>query len=396
MPLSYDLKKPWLSVAEISLSCIERLLNFAPLQPVKTGMEEKRIGKALPRWQSRVMTSRERFLAACRCEGVDRPPVWLMRQAGRCLPEFRAARENHSFAEIVRDPELAAAVTLQPVTRYGFDAAIVFSDIMAAPEAMGIRYELREGEGIVLERAVETIEDIRMLESDERVVREKLDYLDETIKLVRGRLDETALLGFAGSPWTLACYLAEGGGAKGGAFTKALALADREPNAFRLLMEKLTDTVAASLKLQIEAGADAVQIFDSWASACPAAHYEKLSLEWIRAVIAKLPRETPVVVFAKARSDHAGLAASGARVISVDHHANLREIADKLPRDVAVQGNLDPALLEGEPANVRDATKTLLESMRGRPGHIVNLGHGVTPAARLDAIAALVETVREF
>ena len=344
------------------------------------------------------MTSRERFLAACRCEGVDRPPVWLMRQAGRSLPEFRDLREKHSFAEVVHNPELAATVTLQPIERFGFDAAIVFSDIMAVPEAMGMRYELREGEGIVLEHAVKSSDDVLGLESSRDAICERLDYVGKTLGIVRERLGgKTALIGFAGAPWTLACYLAEGGGAKGSAFSKALEMAERRPDVFRLLMEKLADAVASSLAMQIAAGADAVQIFDSWAAVCPSAKYEELSLSWIRAIVAKLPRETPVIVFAKGRSDFANaFAEAGARVISVDHAANLREVADSLPGNVAVQGNLDPSILEGDPANVRNALTTLLESMRGRAGHIVNLGHGVTPAAKLDSIGALVDAVREF
>ena len=344
------------------------------------------------------MKPRERFLAAAQCRAVDRPPLWVMRQAGRYLPEYRAIRAEHSFAQMVHEPELAAEVTLQPVRRFGFDAAIVFSDIMAVPEAMGLSYELREGEGIRMAFAVERMEQVRALAASAGLLRTRLDYVAQALRIVRGALgDETALLGFAGSPWTLACYMVEGGGAKGGAFTKALRMADDEPEAFELLMEKLSDAVAAHLALQIGAGADAVQIFDSWAAACPAARYGELSLKWIAQVIEKLPKNVPVILFAKGRTEQAKeLAATGANVIAVDHGADLRNTADALPTNVAVQGNLDPALLEDGLEAVRQATVTMLESMRGRTGYIANLGHGITPQARLDSVEALVETVKNF
>jgi uroporphyrinogen decarboxylase len=321
-----------------------------------------------------------------------------MRQAGRYLPEFRTMREKHSFAEIIHSPELAATITLQPVKRFGFDAAIVFSDIMAVPEAMGARYELRKGEGIVLEKAVEKHEDAVLLESDGEVLKERLDYVGKALRIVREKLNgETALLGFAGSPWTLACYMAEGGGAKGGCFTKALKMADLDTIAFGLLMTKLTDAVVAHLCLQIEAGADAVQIFDTWAAACPPLRYDELSLKWIGEIVSKLPHDIPVILYAKGKAcDARKLAMTGARVISVDQDAILGEIARVLPDTVAVQGNLDPAFLEGNPQIVRNETKSLLESMRLRKGYIVNLGHGITPKARLESVEALAETVQNF
>lgn len=344
------------------------------------------------------MNERERFLAACSCAPVDRPPIWIMRQAGRFLPEYRAVRTSHTFAEMVHTPELAAAVTLQPIARYGFDAAILFSDILAVPEAMGVGYRLREGEGITMERAVHSADDVAALMGDGDVLRERLGYVYEAMRLVRQGVGESrALLGFAGSPWTLACYLAEGHGAKGGAFTQALRLADEFPEAFERLMGKLAEAVALHLSLQIEAGADAVQIFDSWAAAAPDGRYAELSLKWMGAVMAKLPAGVPVIVFAKGRAHRAAdIAAAGARVVSVDHESRLRAVAEALPSQVAVQGNLDPALVEAAPEEVRTAAQALLESMRGRPGHVVNLGHGIRPEARLDSVEALVETVRNF
>jgi uroporphyrinogen decarboxylase len=343
------------------------------------------------------MNERERFLAACRCEAVDRPPVWIMRQAGRFLPEYRAIRARHSFAEMVHSPELVAEVTLQPVERYGFDAAIIFSDILAVPEAMGVPYTLREGEGITMAGAVRSAAEVECLKVGD-AARTGMSYVYEAMRLVRARVGEgRALLGFAGSPWTLACYLAEGHGAKNGDFTHALRLADESPEVFRPLMEKLSDVVAQHLASQMEAGADAVQIFDSWAAAAPESRYAELSLDWIARVIAKLPPDAPVIVYAKGRSRAAAaIAAAGARVFSVDHSATLREVADALPENVAVQGNLDPALMEAEPETVTRETLRLLEGMRGRKGHIVNLGHGIRPEARLDSVEAFVKTVRGF
>lgn len=355
------------------------------------------VGKVPDNGQDAPMNERERFLAACRCENVDRPPVWIMRQAGRFLPEYRALRAKHSFAEMVHTPELVAEVTLQPVERYGFDAAIIFSDILAVPEAMGISYTLKEGEGITMAGAVRSSAEVECLRSGEETRRD-MGYVYDSLRLVRTRMgEERALLGFAGSPWTLACYLAEGHGAKNGDFTHALRLADESPEVFRLLMEKLSDAVALHLAAQLEAGADAVQIFDSWAAAAPESRYAELSLDWIARVIAKLPAGAPVIVYAKGRAHMASaIAAAGARVFSVDHSANLRQVADSLPDNVAVQGNLDPALMESEPETVTRETLLLLEGMRDRNGHIVNLGHGIRPEARLDSVDAFVKAVRGF
>lgn len=344
------------------------------------------------------VNSRERFLAAARCEDVDRAPIWIMRQAGRYLPEYRALRAKSSFRDMVRTPELAAEVTLQPMRRFGLDAAIVFSDILVVPEAMGLAYTLNEGEGIRMDFALEGARQVEALVSDESAVRERLAYVGEALRLARAELgQDRALLGFAGSPWTLACYMCEGAGARGGDFSRAKRMYYESPALFSLLMEKLSDVVATHLALQIEAGADAVQIFDSWAASCTGAHYGQMSLNWISRIISRLPPEVPVIVFAKgmAASHADSLAATGAQVLGVDWTCNLADLAERLPADLAVQGNLDPLLLEGEPAVVRREARALIKSMRGRKGHIVNLGHGIRPTARIDAVEALVQAVAE-
>ncbi len=344
------------------------------------------------------VNARERFLAATASLPVERTPLWIMRQAGRYLPEYRALRESRSFAEMIHTPELAAEVTLQPVRRFGFDAAIVFSDIMAVPEAMGVPYQIVEGTGVVTGRTIASKADAEGLCADPDLVRERLSYVAEALRLSRRELGtQTALLGFAGSPWTLACYLAEGRGAKNGAFTKVLALSREAPDAFDLLMEKLTAAVATHLAFQIEAGADAVQIFDSWAAAAPAELYGELSLKWIGKIVAALPKNVPAILFAKdAPCPPATLAATGVQVVSLSDSLNLRAAAERLPASIAVQGNLSPALPDGDPEAAYAATRALLASMKGRAGHILNLGHGIHPQARLESVAAIVAAARDF
>jgi uroporphyrinogen decarboxylase len=339
-------------------------------------------------------SGRDRLCAAARCQRVDRPPVWLMRQAGRCLPEYRALKEKHSFVELVRTPELAAEVTLQPVRRFGFDAAILFSDILVVPEAMGQAYHFREGGGIGMEFAVRSAEDIRRL--DHRNVAERLRYVADALALIKPALGgRTALLGFAGSPWTLANYMIEG--SSGGDSTVPKTLFYTEPHLFAELMEKLMLAVTEYLKMQIASGVDAVQIFDSLGGVLADNAYEAASGRWIREIIAGLGGRVPVILFAKdvhGRWD--SLVSTGANILGVDWSQPLAQVRDLLPANVGVQGNLDPALLTTTPETVAAETARILRDMAGRPGHIFNLGHGVPPAAKLECIEALVETVRGF
>lgn len=339
-------------------------------------------------------TGRQRFLAACACEPLRRPPVWLMRQAGRALPEYRALRERYSFLELVQTPALAAEVTLQPIRRFGFDAAIIFSDILVIPEALGQPYAFREGGGIQMAWTIEYAYHVDRL--DVRAVAGRLEYVAEALQITRAALaGETALLGFAGSPWTLANFMLEGGSAH--EFTRARTLFRENPRLYGRLAEKLAVAVTDYLRLQIAAGADAVQLFDTLGGTAEAGDYEELSGRWLRDIIAELQGAVPVILFAKGVNDRwPAFVQSGARVLGVDSATDLRSVADQLPATVAVQGNLDPALLRGEADAVRAATRALLESMRGRAGHIVNLGHGVPPDARIESVEALVETVRRF
>lgn len=339
-------------------------------------------------------TNRERFAAATHCKLVDRPPVWLMRQAGRCLPEYRALKEKFSFLQLVRTPELAAEVTVQPIRRFDFDAAILFSDILVVPEAMGQRYHFRDSGGIEMEYALQSERDLDRLDPDR--IAEKLQYVTDTIRLIKPALkDRTALLGFAGSPWTLANYMIDGASRHDS--PQARALFYSEPKLFLKLMEKLTAAVAAFLQLQIDAGVDAVQIFDSAAGLLPGRAFESASACWIREIIARLHGQVPVILFSKGAHDQwTSLVSTGANVLSIDWTQSLSRIRALLPVNIALQGNLDPALLTTTPKAVANQTSLILQEMAGHPGHIFNLGHGVPPTAKLECIEALVSTVRNF
>jgi uroporphyrinogen decarboxylase len=340
------------------------------------------------------LTGRERFFHACQCVPLDRPPAWLMRQAGRALPEYRALKLKHSFVEMVQTPELAAEVTLQPVRRFGFDAAILFSDILVLAEGLGQGYQFREQGGIAMDFLLQSGADIERL--DVEAVTDRLQYVAAALRLLKADLaGRTALLGFAGSPWTLANFMLEGGGVK--EHTKAKALFYSQRALFDQLMEKLTEAATRFLQLQIEAGAEAVQIFDSLGGLLPPSQFAAASGDWMRRIIAGLKPAAPVIVFSK--GSHASwpdLAKTGAQVVGVDWNVSLSEVAAQLPATVAVQGNLDPFFLTTTPEMVAAETVRLLKAMRGRPGHIFNLGHGVPPNARLECIESLVQTLRGF
>ncbi len=315
-----------------------------------------------------------------------------MRQAGRVLPEYRALKEKHNFLELVQTPELAAEVTLQPIRRFDFDAAILFSDILVVNEALGQNYRFRETGGIEMDFAVREAADVERLQVG--AVRERLDYMPQALRLIRKDLGErTALIGFAGSPWTLANFMMEGGSSD--SFTRAKALFYSDPKLFGQLLEKLAAAVTELLRMQIEAGADAVQIFDSLGDLLAPTAYAEASARWMKQIVTSLGGRVPVIVFG--RGAHASwevLVDTGANVLGVDWQVRLGEIARQLPHNVAVQGNLDPFVLTTTPEAVVSETRLILDETRGRPGHIFNLGHGVPPAAKLECVQALVDTVR--
>jgi uroporphyrinogen decarboxylase len=340
------------------------------------------------------MTSRDRFLAACACQQLERPPLWVMRQAGRYLPEYRALKAQSSFLHMVRTPELATEVTLQPLRRFpGIDAAILFSDILVIPEALGQAYAFRDTGGIEMAGRIETRAQVEALAPAE-VVPERLAYVSAALRLIRREVGGTkAVLGFGGSPWTLATYMVEGGSSGDFARVKLLFYTDRAT--FDALLEKLAAALVVYFRMQIEAGADAIQIFDSWGGIVAGADYEAASLRWIRRIVAALPSGYPVILYAKGTAPHvAAQAATGIRVLSLDWTGDLAAARRSLaPARVAVQGNLDPVLMQTTPEIVRCEATRLLDSMRGLHGHIFNLGHGITPQAKIGAMEALVDIV---
>ena len=315
-----------------------------------------------------------------------------MRQAGRYLPEYRALKGKSSFLEMVKTPALATEVTLQPLRRFALDAAILLSDILVIPEAQGQAYAFRDTGGIAMAYRLETRAQVDAL-APAAAIPERLAYVADTLGLLKKELaGEKALLGFGGSPWTLATYMVEGGSSDDFERIKQLFYTDRA--LFDALLEKLTAALIAYFQMQIRAGADAIQIFDSWGGIIAGPDYEAASLRWIRRIVAALPPDFPVILYAKGTSPQlTDQAFSGVRVLSVDWTNDLAIVRRNLPANVAVQGNLDPVLMCTTPEIVRHEAGRLLESMRGTAGHIFNLGHGITPQARLECMQALVDTV---
>jgi uroporphyrinogen decarboxylase len=338
------------------------------------------------------MTSRERFLAACACQPLDRPPIWVMRQAGRYLPEYRELKTKTSFLQMVKTPDLAVEVTMQPLRRFALDAAILFSDILVIPEALGQAYTFRDQGGIAMAFALDSRAKIDALAPAEAVT-EKLTYVSDALKLLRKDLGtRKALLGFGGSPWTLATYMVEGGSSEEFQKIKTLFYTDRA--SFDALLSKITEALIVYFKMQIEAGADAIQIFDSWGGIIAGPDYVPASLHWIRQIVAAMPAEFPIILYSRGTCPHVtDQAFSGVKVLSLDWTVDLGIMRHSVPGNVALQGNLDPVLMQTTPDVVRREATRLLETMRGTRGHIFNLGHGITPAAKIECMETLVDTV---
>ena len=331
-----------------------------------------------------------RFLRACRREPVDATPAWFMRQAGRALPEYRKIRERASLVEITRDAPLCAEVTLQPVHRLGVDAAILFADITTPFSGLGIDFDIVEGRGPVVATPVRTAADVARLRPFEP--QEAVAPLLAAIRLVRAE-SPVPLIGFAGAPFTLACYLVEGGPSR--SFVRTKTLMHAEPAAWASLMDRLAEMTLAYLGAQVAAGVQAVQVFDSWVGALGPADYRRSVAPWMRRIFDGLrPLGVPTIHFGVVSG---GLlrqqAAAGGDVIGLDWRIDLGEGWDLVGPEHGVQGNLDPALLLGPfPAVERDA-RAILDAAGGRPGHVFNLGHGVLPATDPDALARLVDLV---
>ncbi len=336
-----------------------------------------------------------RFLDACRRKPVDRTPIWLMRQAGRYLPEYRAVREKVSFLELCKTPDLAAEVTLQPVDILGVDAAILFSDILVVPEAMGMQLIL-EDQGPQFPSPLKTHADVEKLHVPDPEI--ELGYVMEAVRRVRKQLaGRVPLIGFCGAPWTLAAYMIEGRTSR--SFEKAKAALMGDERLAHALLSKITDSLIRYMNAQLAAGAQALQIFDSWAGALGPEDYARLGAPYIARLIQGLKRDArepqPVIVFGVETGELLGqLAATGADVVGVDWRVPLDEARGRVGPAVALQGNLDPAaLFLPLPALQKRIARVLQLADRAGPGHIFNLGHGILPATPVENAKALVEQV---
>ena len=349
-------------------------------------------GHALPR--STIPAVNDRFLRACRLEPVDTTPVWFMRQAGRYMREYRAIREQHSLLDICRQPELAVQVTLQPVEQLDVDAAILFSDLLLPLEPMGIPFDFVKGEGPVIERPLRTADDITHLRTFDP--RDALGHVLETIRLLRHELDgRVPLIGFAGAPFTLASYAIEGGPSKQYARTKALMYGESE--LWHRLCDTLSSLIADYLTAQIEAGAQAVQLFDSWVGAVTAADYREFLLPHSQHILSQAQSlGVPVLHFGTGTAHLlADMRDAGGDVIGVDWRTPLDEAWERIGFDRAVQGNLDPTLLLGPIERMLGGVDDVLARADGRDGHIFNLGHGILPSTPVEHVQALARYVHQ-
>jgi uroporphyrinogen decarboxylase len=336
-----------------------------------------------------------RFLRACRGEPTDCTPVWCMRQAGRYLPEYRALRERYGFLEMCKTPEVAAEVTLLPLARFPLDAAILFADILLVLEPMGVGLEFSRGDGPVIHRPVRSRRDIEALAAVPAAV--ALPFVLETVRVVRAKLaGRVPLIGFAGAPFTLASYLIEGHGSRTYAHTKSLMYHD--PAAWHLLMERLSAAVVDYLREQIAAGAEAVQVFDSWVGCLGPDDYRTFVLPHMRTALGALAGAgVPVIHFGTGTAALLELMGeAGGDVIGLDWRVDLDEAWARVGDGVAVQGNLDPVALLAPPEEIRRRVARILERASGRPGHVFNLGHGVLPQTPIEHVATLVEAVHEL
>jgi uroporphyrinogen decarboxylase len=334
------------------------------------------------------------FLAACRREKSSYTPIWLMRQAGRYMEEYRKLRAQHDFLDLCKKPDLAAEITITPVERLGVDAAILFADILLILEPMGVGLEYAKNGGPVIHRPVRSGKDVDGLK--EFAPEKELSFVYEAVKKIARALgNKVPLIGFAGAPFTLASYLIEGGGSRNYIHTKKLFYT--APEAWHRLMARLSKDVAEYLNCQIAAGAQAVQLFDSWAGCLTPNDYEQFVLPHSKAVIDAITPGTPVIHFS---TGTAGLLkqirAAGGDVIGVDWRMNLDDAWASVGHDVALQGNLDPVALFASPKEIKARATDILSRAGGGPGHIFNLGHGVLPETPVENVIALVDAVHEL
>lgn len=341
----------------------------------------------------------DRFLRALCGESVDVTPVWMMRQAGRYLPEYRATRQQAGdFMSLCQSPELACEVTMQPLRRYAMDAAILFSDILTIPDAMGLGLYFEQGEGPKFRKTVRTEADVAALPAPD--MKSDLAYVMNAVSLIRRELNGSVpLIGFSGSPWTLATYMIEGSGSKD--FRNAKALMYNQPEVMHALLDKLADAVTEYLNAQIAAGAQAVQIFDTWGGILSTPAYQQFSLQYMKKIVSGLTREAdgrkvPVIVFTK----NGGLwlpeiADIGCDCVGLDWTMEIGRARELVGDKVAIQGNMDPSILYASPARIQEEVKRILASFGAGNGHVFNLGHGITPEVNPDHVTAFVDAVHE-
>lgn len=342
----------------------------------------------------------DRFLRALNGEAVDVTPIWMMRQAGRYLPEYRATRQQAGdFMSLCQSPELACEVTMQPLRRYAMDAAILFSDILTIPDAMGLGLYFEQGEGPKFRKTVRSEADVAAL--PELDVTSDLAYVMNAVSLIRRELNGSVpLIGFTGSPWTLATYMIEGSGSKD--FRNAKALMYDQPEVMHALLDKLADAVTKYLNAQIAAGAQAVQIFDTWGGILSTPAYQQFSLQYMKKIVSGLTREAdgrkvPVIVFTK----NGGLwlpeiADIGCDCVGLDWTMEIGRARELVGDRVAIQGNMDPSILYASPARIQEEVKRILASFGHGNGHVFNLGHGITPEVNPDHVTAFVDAVHEY
>jgi uroporphyrinogen decarboxylase len=332
------------------------------------------------------------FLQACRGEPVDRTPIWVMRQAGRYLPEYQEVRSQTTFLGLCKTPDLAAEVTLQPLRRYGMDAGIIFSDILIPVEAMGMELHFDDGAGPRLADPLTSPGDIDRLRVPDPV--ETMGFVMDAVKQVCAAAPETPLIGFVGAPFTLAAYMVEGKGSR--TFENAKRFMYEHPRAWRTLLQKITETIALHLRAQVEAGCRAVQIFDSWAGHLSPDDFRSFALPYIVEAVDRVkPTGVPVIVFAKgAHGCLEELAGSGADVLGLDWTISIEDARARVGNKVSLQGNLDPSVLLGPVERIERQAQRVLNEARGGRGHVFNLGHGILKSTPPEHLAALVEVVR--
>lgn len=339
------------------------------------------------------LTSRERFLAACRRTPLDVPPAWVMRQAGRYLPEYRAVRGQHDFLSMVHDPALAAEVTCQPIRRFGMDAAVIFSDILVPCQAMGMEVRFEEGEGPRLSPPIRRVEDLaRLVDFDAQT---KTAFLGDAIQRVRKEIGkERAIIGFCGAPWTTASYMVEGSTSRNFEHTKRLLY--QEPEFFQALCARIVDNLIPYLAMQVRAGADVVQIFDSWGGALDAATWRRALLPHVQRLVAGAKQcGVPVILYVNGAAQLLEvLADSGADVLGIDWRVDPKDAIARVGSRVALQGNLDPCILFASPDVVARETSRVLDAFQDQAGHIFNLGSGILPGTPVESMEAIFRVLR--